>query len=230
MRTSGRLALHQVVVALLAALAVVVVVPRPADAALLAQFRTVVTGIQPKVAGVSAKAAPNGESITVTNTTSTPLYVDGYQHEPYLKITDHGVWQNKLSPATYLNKEQTIGTLPQQANADKPPVWVRIASTDVATWHDHRIHWMGSQEPPVTQSDPGHSHLINKWSIPTEYGKRHGAIVGTLTWYPGVHLNLGGLYLTGVTLVGILVGIAVVATLIFVAVVGRRRRRRVTPT
>ena len=216
-RISIRPLTHVAATVLCAALALVVVVPGTASAALLAQFRTAVTGVSPSVPGVTAKSATNGESITVTNRSDTTLIVEGYQHEAYLKITKAGVWQNKVSPATYLNKEQTIGTLPSQASANKPAVWVKISSSPVATWHDHRIHWMGSQDPPVTQSDPHHSHLINKWTIPTRYGKQKGSITGTLTWYPGTQWALIGVYTA--------IGLAIIATLVAVTVIGRRRRR-----
>lgn len=203
-------------IAILAAVAVLLVVPGPAGAALLAEFRTVVTSVQPTAPGVSAKAAENGESITVTNTSDKPLLIEGYQHEIYLKITDHGVWRNKVSPATYLNKEQTIGTLPSQASANKPPVWVKIDAGSTTTWHDHRIHWMGSQDPAVTQADPHHSHVINHWTIPTQYAGKKGAIKGTLTWYPGTRWGLDAVYAA--------IALAIIATIVVVAVVGRRRR------
>ena len=114
----GHVLVQPAVVALCAALALVVIAPRPASAALLAQFRTAVTGVSPSVAGLTAKSVTNGESITVTNRTGKTLIVEGYQHEPYLKITEAGVWQNKVSPATYLNKEQTIGTLGDMMQLD----------------------------------------------------------------------------------------------------------------
>jgi hypothetical protein len=183
---------------------------------LFSGYVTTVTAVRPHFGGVTAHAQANGADITVRNTSSTPLIVDGYQHEPYLKITAHGVWQNKLSPAVYLNKEQFIDSIPSDVNAQKPPHWVKLSSSSGATWHDHRIHWMDVRQPPVVAADPGKPHLIKRWTIPVVYGHRHGVVAGTLTWQPSSHLAT---YLTG----GIVVAALVVA--VGVVVVLRRRRR-----
>jgi hypothetical protein len=202
--------------ALTVALALVVLVPATAQASnLFSGYVTTVTGIRPHLPGVSARAEPDGADITVHNTSSTPLVIEGYQHEPYLKITDHGVWENRLSPAVYLNKEQFIGSIPDNVNAQKPPIWVKVDGRSFATWHDHRIHWMDVTQPPSVAAAPGKPHLIKRWTIPLVSGGRRGAIVGTLTWQPSSHL---GTYLT----IGV-VALAMVA--VGVLVVLRRRRR-----
>lgn len=191
--------------------------PLPAYAGGFSTYVTKVTGIQPSVPGVRITAPSNGEDINVSNTGATPLIVEGYQHDQYLKITAHGVWQNKLSPAVYLNKEQTIGNVPDDANATKPPEWVKISDGHHAQWHDHRIHWMGVANPPVVQQDPKHAHLITTWKIPVVSGATRGDIVGTLTYQPGSHL---GSYLTYGA-----IGLAVVVILGLQVVILRRRRQ-----
>jgi hypothetical protein len=191
--------------------------PLPAYAGGFSTYVTKVTGIQPSVPGVRITAPSNGEDINVSNTGATPLIVEGYQHDQYLKITAHGVWQNKLSPAVYLNKEQTIGNVPDDANATKPPEWVKISDGHHAQWHDHRIHWMGVANPPVVQQDPKHAHLITTWKIPVISGATRGDIVGTLTYQPGSHL---GSYLTYGA-----IGLAVVVILGLQVVILRRRRQ-----
>lgn len=192
-------------------------VPLPAYAGGFSTYVTKVTGIEPTITGVTITAPTNGEDINVSNTGPTPLIVEGYQHDQYLKITAHGVWQNKLSPAVYLNKEQTIGNLPDDANASKPPQWVKISDGHHAQWHDHRIHWMGVTNPPVVQRDPKHSHLVNTWKIPVVSGATQADIVGTLTYTPGSHL---GSYLTYGA-----IGLAVVVIIGLQIVILRRRRR-----
>jgi hypothetical protein len=182
---------------------------------LFSGYVTTVTAIRPAFHGISAHALSDGADITVRNTSSTALIVEGYQHEPYLKITDHGVWQNKLSPAVYLNKEQFIGSIPNDVNAQKAPRWVKLSSSSAATWHDHRIHWMDITQPPAVAADPGKPHLIKRWAIPVVYGHRHGVVAGTLTWQPSSHLAT---YLTG----GIV--IAALALAAGVVIVVRRRR------
>src|SRR5262249_27505065 len=46
---------------------------------LFSSYVTEVTGIRPSLPGVSAHAEPDGADITVRNTSSTPLVVEGYQ-------------------------------------------------------------------------------------------------------------------------------------------------------
>jgi len=192
----------------------------PSYAGAFATYVTTVTRVTPAVQGLTATSARDGESITVRNTSSTPVIVDGYQGEPYLKITAHGVWQNALSPAVYLNKEQTIGNIPNDADAKRPPKWKKIDDGHTASWHDHRIHWMGSTEPPSVQKDPDHEHLIANWRIPVVAGTTKGRIAGTLVYEPSSsHL---GTWLTA----GVL-GLAVVAVAVLI-VVSRRRRAQTT--
>lgn len=161
-----------------------------------AVYTTKVSEIRPAVPGLTATAESNGQSMTVTNTSDVTVTVYGYQGEPYVRISSQGVWENKLSPAVYLNKEQTIGEFPKDANAEAPPQWQKISSAHRYTWHDHRIHWMGASEPPSVSKDPGHEHLINTWKVPYSTGAATAAtgnIVGTLTYDPSSHL---GKYLT----------------------------------
>jgi len=198
-----------------AALLLVIGVTVPAYAA-FTSYRTEVTGITPATPGLEATSTLNGEQITVSNTSSAEVVVDGYQGEPYLKITSAGVWQNDLSPAVYLNKEQTIGNIPRDANADQPPQWTKISDGHRAQWHDHRIHWMGATEPPAVAADPRHPHLINNWTIPIAVGETTGEIAGTLSYVPpsrlGTYLTYGG------------IGLAVVVVIALQVLVLRRRR------
>lgn len=170
----------------------VLLLPLPAYASGFDTYVTTVAGVQPAIAGVRVSAPENGEQITVTNASSTPVIIEGYQHDEYLKVTADGVWENKLSPAVALNKLNVI-EVPKGASATAAPVWVKLNSTDHAQWHDHRIHWMGTVNPPAVQKDPGHRHLIKDWSIPIHYGSTSASITGTLTYVPGSHT---GTYLT----------------------------------
>jgi hypothetical protein len=63
----------------------------------------------------------DGSWLAIGNGTGQMVTLFGYEHEAYLKITAHGIWQNTLSPATYLNDDLTIGEIPRSANATAPP-------------------------------------------------------------------------------------------------------------
>ncbi|WP_300681036.1 hypothetical protein [Nocardioides sp.] len=191
-----------------------------AYAGTFSSYRSTLTGITPSVAGVSVTVATDGEGITLTNTSDQPVIIKGYQGEPYVKVTSAGVWQNDLSPAVYLNKEQSIGSIPNDANATKAPRWTQISTNHRFTWHDHRIHWMGAAEPPAVAKDPGSKHLINDWKVPITIGSQEGTITGTLTYVPG---SKWGTYLPYVAIgAGVIVVVGVQLLVV-------RRRRTVTP-
>ena len=71
------------------------------------------------VAVLALPAAP--QAAAHSSGTGQMVTLFGYEHEAYLKITAHGIWQNTLSPATYLNDDLTIGEIPRSANATAPP-------------------------------------------------------------------------------------------------------------
>jgi hypothetical protein len=200
----------------LLACAVLVALPHPAQGRdLFSGYVTTVRAIRPAFPGVTAHAAANGADITVRNASHTPLIIEGYQREPYLKVTDHGVWQNKYSPAVYLNKEQFIDSIPQDVDAKRAPVWVKVSSSSGATWHDHRIHWMNITQPPSVAAAPDRPHLIKRWTIPIVDGAQRGVIAGTLSWQPSSsHL---------VAYVGTGAGVVVLLTVIGAVLVRRRR-------
>lgn len=194
----------------------------PAYAATFSSYRTKVTDLTPTTPGLTATSLENGEAITLSNTSATPVIVEGYQGEPYLKVTAAGVWQNDLSPAVYLNKEQTIGAIPNDANATQAPRWTKVSDGHRAQWHDHRIHWMGATEPPAVAADPGKPHLVATWHIPLRVGATTGEITGTLRYLPAGHW---GSYLTyGAIGLGVVIVVAVQ-----LLVVRRRRGGAVSP-
>ena len=107
----------------------------------------------------------------------------GYDHEPYLRVGRRGVFENTRSPATYLNRSTTIsGRPPASADASAAPVWRRISSGTTARWHDHRAHFMGSDDPPAVARNPDTRRVVDNFEIPMRVrrvilGRRHGQIV-----------------------------------------------------
>ena len=61
----------------------VLLLPVPAHASGFDTYVTKVTGVQPALAGVRVSAPENGEQITVTNSSPTPVIIEGYQHDEY---------------------------------------------------------------------------------------------------------------------------------------------------
>jgi hypothetical protein len=147
------------------------------------RYVTVVTDVQPAVAGLTVSAAPDGSYLIMTNRSDRTVIVLGYEHEPYLKITQDGVWRNKLSPATYLNAA-LVGDMPEEVNADATPLWRQISGSSSYRFHDHRVDWMGNGRPRVVSQKPNEPHLIKNWTVDLLVDETPVTIQGTLSWSP----------------------------------------------
>lgn len=184
-----------VAVAMFAALAIVVAMPAPASAHPVSgprptNYRTSLDAITPRFPGVDVRVVDLGNKLELTNRTPTDMLVLGYDREPYLRVGPRGVYENLRSPTTYLNRDRA-GTTPvpaiaREARASTPPRWHRVSGGHTASWHDHRVHWMGASPPPVVQRDPGAFHTVKaRWTVELTYGGRPVSVVGRLEWVPG---------------------------------------------
>jgi len=136
--------------------------------------------------GVSWRVLANDALLEVTNTSGTELLVSGYENEPYLRMGPDGVWENRNSPATYLNNDRFGQTpVPERADAQAEPDWIRRGDGPTYRWHDHRIHWMATTMPPQVKVDPNVANVVLDWTVPfTIDGERLG-LQGQLNWVPG---------------------------------------------
>jgi hypothetical protein len=151
-------------------------------------YRTNVTGIAPPVAGLHVRSIDLGSKIELRNDTGHDVVVLGYQGEPYLRVGPRGTWENARSPAVFLNRSRipTREAPHGQYDAKAAPEWRRVSDARVATWHDHRAHWMGSSDPPAVQRDPGRTHeVIRNWRIPIRDRGREVVVTGDVLWVPG---------------------------------------------
>src|SRR5438067_9125645 len=151
-------------------------------------FHTHLKSVTPAVPGLEVKVVEAGSRLQVTNHSGTEVVVLGYHDEPYLRIGPQGVFQNRLSTATYLNQTRKGKEPPASANNAKPGEvdWQKISSEPVARWHDHRIHWMLSANPSPVQAAPGKRHvIIPEWIVTMKQGAQTIAVKGDLVWQPG---------------------------------------------
>ena len=156
-------------------------------------FETTLRSVAPAVPGLTVKVVEVGSRLEVENRTGQELIVLGYKGEPYLRIGPDGVFENRLSPATYLNRSRKGGT-PTEA-AEKAKVgdtdWAKVSSEPLARWHDHRIHWMGNINPPDVRSSPNTRHVIKmsgddtQWAVRMKLGTQDVVAKGDLIWQPG---------------------------------------------
>jgi hypothetical protein len=182
------------------------------------EYRSNITGVTPRVPGLSFQVLEFADRILLTNHTGKTVTIYGYEDEPYARVLANGtVEQNERSPATYLNTNfYAEVTVPPSASASAPPQWRVIDRTGQFEWHDHRIHWM-SPVPPAKVKNKSQRTLIFNWQVPIAVGSTRGAIAGQLYWTPES---------SKAPLAVIIVGVAIaLAGLLFVLFVRRRRAR-----
>ncbi len=181
-------------------------------------YRSYITSVTPRVAGLSFQVLEFADRILMTNHTGKTVTIYGYEGEPYARVLANGTAeQNVRSPATYLNTNfYAEVTVPPIADASAPPKWEVIDRTGQFEWHDHRIHWM-SPVPPAKVKNTSRRTLIFDWQVPIMVGTAKGAIAGQLFWTPESSKAPLAVIVLGVVIV--------VGGLLFVAFVQRRRAR-----
>jgi hypothetical protein len=178
---------------------------------------SIVRAVDPHVPGVSLQVLNRDDRFELTNRSKETVLVQGYDREPYARLTPDGtVSVNHNSPAYYLNTDRYGAvTVPKTASAKATPDWHVIDKTGVFQWHDHRMHYM-ARGVPVQVKDKKQRTKIFDYTIPIRIGARQGAILGTLWWAPPKD---------GGAPVGAIVAFAVLVLLGGAAVVVARRRR-----
>ena len=175
--------------ALLAAVALATCVPSAAaHGGGGSRYRSAVTQISPATAGLTAKVVQGDDQLQITNASGKTVVVLGYENEPYLRFRPDGrVDVNVLSPANSLNLTR-YGNVTVSPNADPKasPKWRTLRTKSTFTWHDHRIHWMSTIDPPVVRSARGSRHHIFDWNVALRVDGRVTAVRGTLDYVPPV--------------------------------------------
>lgn len=126
----------------------------------------------------------NDALLQLDNRSGKEITVEGYSGEPYLRIGPDGVWENRRSPATYLNQDRFGSTqVPKNVSADSPPEWVKIKNEPQYAWHDHRVHWMSATLPPQVVDDAQSASIkIFDWSVPFLVDGQRFSVQGTMRW------------------------------------------------
>lgn len=140
----------------------------------------------PGVDGLEWRIINSDEYLQLSNTSEAEVVIPGYSGEPYLRIGPDGVFQNLNSHATYVNEDRFGQTVvPQDIDLEGPPDWERISDGNSHAWHDHRIHWMASADPPGVATNPDEVQLVNAWTVPFEVSDEAYEVTGDLRWVPG---------------------------------------------
>jgi hypothetical protein len=148
-------------------------------------YETVLQRVTPHVRGLEVRVTDLGTKVELTNHRRTDVVVLGYDGEPYLRVGPRGVFENERSPATYLNRATTITKKPPaRADADAAPEWQQVSSGTTARWHDHRAHFMGTDDPPEVARDPGTRRVVDHFEIPMRLGREAVVARGEIVYVP----------------------------------------------
>jgi hypothetical protein len=183
-------------------------------------FLSQVNTITPQIEGVDVRVLNRDDRLLLHNTSGETVVIEGYDGEPYARITADGeVMVNTDSKAYYINEERDGRVdVPADADSKGEPRWERISRSGRFEWHDHRMHWMAESDPEVADKDQ--RSKVFDWKVPVEVGERKGQISGTLFWTPVAS--------PGMPLPAIFALAALVIVLCIAVVIVRRRRAAAT--
>jgi hypothetical protein len=183
------------------------------------QYRTYITSVTPKVAGLGLEVLEFADRLLLRNNTGKTVTIYGYSGEPYARVQPGGTAeQNVRSPAVYLNTNFYANvTVPPSANASDTPKWAVVDRTGQFEWHDHRIHWMSPVTPPQVKDKSKRTKIFD-WSVPISVGTQKGTIDGELFWVPESSSTPTAAIVALIALTALAIA--------FVLFVRRRRRRR----
>jgi hypothetical protein len=172
------------VVATVTLVALVRADPAGADPPVPTDYRSTVNGIEPAADGVHAEVVGGDAFLELRVDHGLQVVVTGYQGEPYLLFRPDGsVQRNRRSPATYVNDSRDAAVeVPGSADPEADPDWETVADGGTYAWHDHRIHWMGSERP--AGAEPG--EWTKAWTVDIEVDGNPTRINGTLALADGV--------------------------------------------
>lgn len=153
-------------------------------------FSSTVTGFAPANAGLTGSILGGDDQVSLNNRGNANVIVLGYEKEPFLWMKPGGaVLINQNSPAKYLNEDRFgTTTVPKTASAKATPDWKTVARNGRWDWHDHRMHWMSTQNPSAV-TDRSKRTKIFDWEIPLKVNGASGAIDGNLYWVGEISPN-----------------------------------------
>lgn len=148
-------------------------------------FRSEITSIDPSSLGEGLDFSIQNfdDNVELVNRSGKEVMVEGYDGEPYIRISSSGVVEVNLnSPAYYLNEDRLAEVeLPDRADANAAPDWKEVDSTGQFSWHDHRSHYMGLGTPSQVE-DKSKTTKIFDYLIPIRVDGKRAEVHGTLTW------------------------------------------------
>jgi hypothetical protein len=108
---------------------------------------TVLHRVAPPVEGLDIRVVHLGApAMAVNNRTEARLTVLGADGEPFLRIGPHGVHANVRSPTAYRSVDPQGDRVPERADPEATPRWVRFSTSSSWTWFDPRLAYGPGQQ------------------------------------------------------------------------------------
>jgi hypothetical protein len=183
-------------------------------------YRSVVKTISPATNGLSVSVLNYDDRLLLKNDSGSEVMVLDYKQKPYIRAAADGtVSVNTNSEAYYLNEDR-YGEESVPKGLGSTPAWKVVSRNGRYDWHDHRMHWMGKNDPPNLK-DKSVRTKIDDWTVPIKVGSSAGTISGTLTWVPkpSEPLPVGAIFAFAALLILLFIGVFVI----------RRRRAGTAP-
>jgi hypothetical protein len=206
---------------LFAALAALIAAPAAVPHGGVTYYRSTPQRIVPALGDIFVEVRGGDDQLWLDNETGKSLVVLGYEGEPYLRFEGSGVFRNRNSPATYLNKDRYARvTLPKDIGAKLAPDWEKIETGHTFAWHDHRTHWMSKIGPKPVREAPEKPYHVNDWTVPLRVDGKPYRLLGSLD-YLGVNPRSGSGFPLKLLLIGIFGALGITAAIL--SVIQRRR-------
>jgi hypothetical protein len=150
----------------------------------VAYYRSEVTAVEPRVAGLDVTVLPDGSLVTVANRTGRTVTVLGYAGEPYLRCGPGGVERNVVSVSALLNDAGPQTRLPASVAPAwrQLPSWRHAADGPVVTWRDYRVRMTTERRPPSIGHDPARAGTAFDWAIPITVDGSPALVRGRVSW------------------------------------------------
>ncbi|MCB1256326.1 MAG: hypothetical protein KDB26_04430 [Microthrixaceae bacterium] len=148
-----------------------------ADGAGPTNYESRIDSIKPTVKGVRIEVLGSEAFLQVSAEPGVRVQIPGYDGEPYLRIdADGSVWQNRNSPAKYVNTSRSgRTTLPTDLGDGNDPKWEKVSDDGTVAWHDHRIHWMTNETPAADANG-----FVQEWEVPITVDGTEVLVTGSL--------------------------------------------------
>jgi hypothetical protein len=96
------------------------------------------------------------------------------------------VFENRRSPAVYLNRSSAgpTTTAPPTADATAAPEWHKVSGDHTAAWRDRRTRWEGPDPPSVLRAPATAQVVVPRWHVGLRQGDTDVAVTGRISWIP----------------------------------------------